>query len=271
MKKIGIAIRIALLCICVTVFVLSVITLVNIFGEYLKADNFYENVNDDIKDFLADDGNDAENKAPDRLIKLSEYVRELQATYPDVVGYINIPNLADGDKGISYPVVQTNNNDYYLDHMINGEENKSGSIFLDCNIEQSPDKAKNLILYGHNMNNGSMFHRIESMFSDRSLFEGAVVEFVTADSVYIYEPFALYRGKVSLVQFPHEFSDDEEYMSFLEKIKNSSIYSTTIEPDVSKNVISLVTCVNSVNQNNDRYFYQALLTKTYTDIHSEAK
>ena len=102
MKKIGIAIRIALLCVCAAVFVLSVITLVNILGEYLKADNFYENVNEDIKDFLTDDGNDVENKAPDRLIKLSEYVRELRATYPDVVGYINIPNLADGDKGISY-------------------------------------------------------------------------------------------------------------------------------------------------------------------------
>jgi len=272
MKKSGLVIRIALLVVCAAGFVVSVITLINIFGEYSEADNFYESVNEDIEGLLNDKNNIAsDEKVPERLVKLSEYVRELQQSYPDVVGYINVPNLKDGDKGISYPVVQTDNNDYYLTHMINGEENKSGSVFLDSKIDADSPNTRNLILYGHNMNNGAMFHSIEKMFSDRNLFEGAVVEYITADAVYIYSPFALYRGKASYFQFPHEFSNEEAYKSFLERIKDSSVYSTAEEANPDKNIISLVTCVNSINQNNDRYFYQAILNKSYTNIHAEAE
>lgn len=265
MKKIGFAIKIALLVVCATVFVLSAITLVNILGEYSKADGFYEEVNKDVSDLLGENNKATEfEEIPERLLELSAHVRELQKSYPDVVGYVNIPNLKDGDKGISYPVVQTDNNDYYLTHMINGEENKSGSIFLDCKIDAESTETRNIILYGHNMNNGSMFHRIENMFSDRTLFEGATVEYITADAVYIYEPFALYRGEAVYSQFPYKFANDEEYGAFLDKIKNSSIYSTNIEPDINKNIISLITCVNSINANNDRYFYQAIMSKSYT-------
>ena len=76
---------------------------------------------------------------------------KLEEINPDVIAWIEIPGLE-----ISYPVVQGRDNDYYLHHLITGENHKSGSIFMDFqNQEDLSDR--NTIIYGHNMKDGSMF------------------------------------------------------------------------------------------------------------------
>ena len=70
---------------------------------------------------------------------------KLEEINPDVIAWIEIPGLE-----ISYPVVQGRDNDYYLHHLITGENHKSGSIFMDFqNQEDLSDR--NTIIYGHNM------------------------------------------------------------------------------------------------------------------------
>ena len=157
MKKFFFVFRIILLVLCAVVFVVSLVMLVRILTGYRQADKFYDEINKGAavgaEDTITEEG------APERLVELSKYVAELKLKYPDVVGYLNIPTL-----GISYPVVQTDNNDYYLDHMIDGSESKSGAVFLDCRINKDPSAVKNTVVYGHNMNDGSMFHKIEKFF-----------------------------------------------------------------------------------------------------------
>ena len=88
----------------------------------------------------------------------------LLAQSPDIVGWIYVPGC-----DISYPVVQSSDNDYYLDHTINGEYNRMGSIFL--NADSAKDFSQdNSILYGHSVDIGGMFTNL-SYFEDASFFE----------------------------------------------------------------------------------------------------
>ena len=263
MKKFFLIFRIVLLAVCILVFLASSFMLVKILVGYKKADKFYDEINKGVAteqtDSTADEG------APVRLVELSRYVRELKEAYPDVVGYVNVPNL-----GISYPVVQGDDNDFYLTHMIDGSESKSGAVFLDCRIDTDPQKTKNTVLYGHNMNDGSMFHGIEEFFNDRSLFDNAVVEYVTENGVYIYEPLALYRCDAFYPFFMHEFSSDEAYLDFCDMVSEKAYYLSDAEYDENTSLISFATCVNSITTKNARYIYHAVLKEAYTDLHKEA-
>lgn len=75
----------------------------------------------------------------------------LQWINPDIVGWIYV----EGTK-INYPIVQAEDNDYYLDRLFDGTRNSAGSIFLDsrCSFDFSD---RHSILYGHNMKDKSMF------------------------------------------------------------------------------------------------------------------
>ncbi|MCM1218470.1 MAG: class B sortase [Lachnospiraceae bacterium] len=79
--------------------------------------------------------------------------RALLETNKDCIGWIYIPSLE-----ISYPVVQSADNDDYVHKTFNGTENLAGCIFSDCRI--TAPFVQKTILYGHNMKNGSMFHKL---------------------------------------------------------------------------------------------------------------
>ena len=73
----------------------------------------------------------------------------------DLIGWISIPGTR-----IDYPVMQTADNEYYLDHNINQEEDKNGTLFLDsaCDVVTP---STNFIIYGHNMRSGNMFGNLD--------------------------------------------------------------------------------------------------------------
>ena len=75
----------------------------------------------------------------------------LQQVNSDVIGWIAIPGTE-----ISYPLVQGTDNDYYLTHTWNQNSSAVGAIFMDCRCS-ADFSGFNTIVYGHRMNNGSMF------------------------------------------------------------------------------------------------------------------
>jgi len=81
----------------------------------------------------------------------------LQAEYPDIQGWISIPGTC-----VDYPVLQSSADDpeYYLRRTYKGEHRTAGSIFFqwDCSPE-----SKNLVVYGHNMSDGTMFAVLQKM------------------------------------------------------------------------------------------------------------
>ncbi len=253
--------RIILLVICIVVFLVSAVKLVQILVEYSRAENVYDEINKGISELDGADEGERGN-APARLVELSKYVAELKMQYPDVVGYVNVPSLE-----ISYPVVQTDNNDYYLDHMITGEESTSGAIFLDYRIDSDPLATKNTVLYGHNMNNGSMFHKVVDLFTAEN-FMNATVEYVTENGVYIYEPLALYRCEAYYPFYMYEFDSDAGFLDFCDMVTEKSFHTQRpeVEYGADASLITFSTCTNSISSKTGRYIYHAVLTEAYTDI-----
>lgn len=99
----------------------------------------------------------------------------------DVVGWIYCP-----DTPINYPIVQAEDNDYYLYRLINGKENKSGTLFMD--FRNSADFSDwNTLIYGHNMNNDSMFGVIPDYVNQEFYEKHPLWYLVTEEKSYVIE------------------------------------------------------------------------------------
>jgi len=95
---------------------------------------------------------------------VNQGVIDLQAKYPDAVGWLTVPNT-----NIDYPFVQGKDNDYYLRRDLNGDHAVAGTIFIDYRCEKD-FTSQNTIIYGHHMKNGSMFGTLKA-FNDKDFFE----------------------------------------------------------------------------------------------------
>ena len=241
-----------ILLICVAVFLVCGVFLIqNILG-YMRADSFYDKMTIDSKP-----SSDVQ-AIPERVETLFASYTALKQEYPNIVGYINIPSVS-----ISYPVVQGEDNEYYTTHLISGEENKSGSIFLDCFVNTSPSVAKNLILYGHNMNDKTMFHNLRDLF-DEEIFRQTQVEYICDEGVFLYDSLSVYVTDTSDIYYAHAFYNDEVFSEFFEERASLSWFSA--EYETPSNIITLVTCSNSSTKPNQRFLYHGKLVKSYTNF-----
>lgn len=154
----------------------------------------------------------------------------------DAKGWITV-----GGTNINYPIVQASDNDYYLRRTIYGTKNNAGSIFIDGNIAEGME-AKNVIIYGHNMKDGSMFgtlsyYRKESMFQANPTFD-----VYTESAAYQYQIFAAFVTKAGSDTYTYQFSTEESFLNYIERVKASSLYDTGVEVSKEDKIITLSTC-----------------------------
>ena len=138
---------------------------------------------------------------------------------PDTIGWIKVLGT-----DINYPVVQTNNNDFYLTHSFDKSYNKAGWIFADYinkNLKNN-ELDKNTIIYGHNRQNNSMFGTLSNVFKEEWLSnkENHYINFSTLNNNMVWEVFSTYTIEKEEYYIQSNFSSDEEYISFLNTIKN---------------------------------------------------
>lgn len=179
-----------------------------------------------------------ENNEQEIKNKYTINFNELKKINLDIVGWIKVNGTE-----IEYPVLQTENNTYYLAHGLDKSENSAGSIFVDYrNKLDSTDK--NLIIYGHNRKDGSMFGSLKKILS-KSWYtseENRKIVFITETEECIYEVFSVYKIKKEDYYIQTQFSD---YYSFLNKIKERSIYNFGINLDENSQILTLSTCDNN--------------------------
>ena len=109
----------------------------------------------------------------------------LAQTNPEIVGWIYVP-----ETNINYPVVQTNNNSKYLNTLFDGTSNASGAIFLDSDDTAPGMVDQQTTIYGHHMNDGSMFNVISDT-TDQATFDSIeFVYYITRDATYKLQPLA---------------------------------------------------------------------------------
>ena len=163
----------------------------------------------------------------------------LRKESPGVVGWITVPAV-----GISYPVMQAEDNDYYLHRDIYGNYLFAGAIFLDASCSRTM-YGYNTIFYGHNMRDGSMFARLAD-FQDKSVWESCPYFWIqTPEADILYEIFSIHEAGSDSNTFTLHFSGYEELKQWQEQMTAISDPSTGISLEGNDRVVTLSTCTSS--------------------------
>ena len=173
---------------------------------------------------------------------LDEY-KNLVIKNKRLIGWVKID-----DTKIDYPVMQTTNNEYYLDHNLNQEYDKNGSIFMDkdCDVLKP---STNLILYGHHMKSGKMFGGLDK-YSDEEYYKKH--KYIDFDTIYekgIYEIMYVFRSRVysaeEVVFKYYQFIDavsEAEFDSNMNEMAAISLYDTGVTASYGDRLLTLSTC-----------------------------
>ncbi len=215
------------------------------FGEYQRYKSAIEiRKLQQLKEASSDNGNWIDTS------KILPEYRNLYKTNSDLVGWL----VVNGTQ-INYPVVQsTVYQEFYLDHNFDGENDESGAVFADArNDVFKPDD--NVILYGHNMKNGSIFGTLQ-YYLDKSYYEKhKTMSFDTLYKRYDYQIVAVGLSKItdeSADTFKYydflNAASEKEFDNFKEKIKSLEVYDTGVKMKYGDKLITLSTC-NSVEKN----------------------
>jgi sortase B len=199
-----------------------------------------------------------QSPAPEPKIKYKENSRNinfaaLQDENNDIIGWIEIPGtVAD------YPIVQTFNNEYYMDYNVKKEKSIAGAIFMDSDNHGFEDI--NIVIYGHNLNNGTMFAALHKYEEESFYEENKYINIYTPEGQLTYEIFAVYERDDARILYQADFDDKEYYQSYLDSVINGGYkyyILEDIEVTTDDNIISLSTCVR--NKAKSRFIVQGVL------------
>ena len=165
---------------------------------------------------------------------------ELLKKNPDTVGWIKV----EGTK-VNYPIVQSTDNDYYLSHAFNKSANQGGWIFADYRVNFK-DFGRNTIIYGHNMNNKTMFGSIPNMLYNGYLSNSSnyYIKISTPTSNSVWKVFSIYTIEPETYYLKTNFKS-EPYSTFLSTLKSRSIYNFGIDVGENDKILTLSTCDNT--------------------------
>ena len=179
--------------------------------------------------------------------KILPELREIYELNHDLVGWITIPKTE-----VDYPVVQTEDSEYYLDHDFYGNENINGQIILDTLCDPYTP-SYNLVISGHHMKNKSMFGGLSNYASKSYWSAHRFVEFDTLMTRKQYVIFAaFYSADYDEDEEGFRYNADLQYRkdveSWLVEIHDNQIYDTGIDAEFGDEFITLTTCSHARRQ-----------------------
>ncbi|MBR6808273.1 MAG: class B sortase [Clostridia bacterium] len=266
-------IRLAVLLICGTVCAVSTVTLVRNVSDKIRGEKIYGEIIDNFADGFNFDGNikndggkidllavdihapytptmdemikngTTENSTPSdysaELARMRASLESLRNINPDIYGWIKVP----GTK-INYPIAQTTNNEYYLDHAYTGDNLVNGSIFADFRCNAVPTMNYNTVLYGHNITDGSMFNHV-TKFYDEEFFNNTLIYLYTFSGIYVFKPFSIHQADYDSGYIAMGFTP-ESFVEFATRLKGESEVASDKTFTKNDRIITLSTCTNGI-------------------------
>ncbi len=154
----------------------------------------------------------------------------------DYVCWIEVPGT-----NIDYPVLQSNDNSYYLNKDIYKNYLASGSIFLDYRNNDFLDK--NTVIYGHYMRNNTMFGQLKNFKKKSFFYENNIIKISKRNGETLeYKVFSAYTTSSKDNYIQTYFNSCEEYKEFINKIVNKSIFKSNENISIDDNILTLSTC-----------------------------
>ena len=161
---------------------------------------------------------------------------------PETVAWIEIPKTR-----VSYPVVQGEDNRYYVRRSPSGPRRSSGSIFMDYKNNPDISQNRNTIIYGHNMRNGSMFAAVPKYSSQSYLKAHQVVYYTDEHSTYTIRIIGAYitnGSDQSVRQF--DFVDEAHFQSYLDQQMSRTVSRIDVDTSEVTQIVQLSTCSYSI-------------------------
>jgi sortase B len=192
----------------------------------------------------------------DGILKMYAENREINE---DMVGWLQMPGY---EKNIDYPVMQAQDNSFYLTNDFFKNKAYCGSIFMDT-VNNPNTVDRNIVLYGHAMKELGMFGNLMD-FPDKP------EEYLDNTKIYLdlmntqleYEVFSAYYTEVSFNYRQTAFATDDEYQSFLNAICSKSFYDYGIIPGTRDRILTLSTCNNYAGKDDRTVIHARLVRQT---------
>ena len=156
----------------------------------------------------------------------------------DYIAWLSIPGTP-----VNYPVVRSDRTDYYLHHLITGQQSKLGTLFsLTTSDYQTP--SRNIAIYGHHLSNSSAMFSSLIQYKDYSYWK--VHQTIRLNTPYgnrKYRIFAVLNQSVTdWDASTASFASDSAFMKFVSRAKKKALYDTGIEVSETDHIITLITC-----------------------------
>ncbi|MQN01929.1 MAG: class B sortase [bacterium LCO1.1] len=180
-----------------------------------------------------------------KLTVLKDY-REMKAQNKNLIGWLRI----DGTD-INYPVMQSKDNSYYLTHSFDGKNSTAGALFMDYRSD-AVNPTTNTIIYGHNMNNGSMFGSLKNFLSEKYFNQHSKIKFDTIYEHREYELVAVCLAKVKASKdntFRYynfiQANNENEWNAFTESV-GAMVVNGGMSVKAGDELLTLSTCNNYI-------------------------
>lgn len=159
----------------------------------------------------------------------------------ETVAWIKVNNT-----NVEYPVVKSTNNSFYLNHSFDKGKNSAGWIFADYK-NKFDNTDKNIVIYGHNMRDGSMFGSLKNILSSDwyDNEENTNITLYTENGERIYKVFSIYKIESEDYYIKTEFSNENEFEKFIDTLKKRSIKNFNIDISKEDSILTLSTCANN--------------------------
>lgn len=226
--------KIAILGILIFIFAIGI----GYIGYYIY--NNFKSQNDDVLSNIAVDDKQITETKTERILQLEE----LKKQNNDIIGWIEIENTI-----INYPVLQCEDNNFYMTHNYKKEYSAEGSIFLDKDYNWELPSS-NLLLYGHNNKNKTMFAELLNYKEESYYKEHPTIRFTTLAEDKTYEIIAVFKSRVYYKSEKDVFryyyfinaENEEEYNNYINESKKASLYDTGKTATYGDQLLTLSTC-----------------------------
>ena len=208
------------------------------------------------KEVVKQESKEEEPQTEESHVEIPIDFAQLQAQNPDIYAWIQI----DGTN-INYPVAQSaTDNEYYLNHTIEGQEGYPGSIYTEnWNTKEFTDF--NTVIYGHDMKDGSMFQNLHNYADASYMQQHPNVVIYTPEKKLTYQIFAavVYDDRHILHSFDYAFADQRQVISgfYLQFQKSGNVIRDDVSVNTDSRILTLSTCMTG--QDDKRFLVEAVL------------
>lgn len=208
--------------------------------DYIINSKENEKISDEISKYIKVDTLDGTKEGMNNEEKFNVDFNSLKTRNLDVVGFLKVNGT-----NIESIIVQGKDNSYYLSHNFEKKPNKGGWMFADYR-NKFDGSDKNIIIYGHNMRDGSMFATLKNILNRewQEIEENKYVTFVTENENLTYEVFSVYQIEDEDYYITTDFNDDTSFEDFINKIKSRSRKDFNVEVTSKDQILTLSTCAN---------------------------